>query len=196
VACLSNLKQWGLYFSMYTGDNNDYFQHGWWSGQDYRGTSVAVLRPYYEGSEDLLCCPTATRPVTELGTHPFAAWGTYTADQRPCFAGLCGSYGINAWVRNPPFEMSQTNAERPTKNNWRTPMSGAPTACHCCTLNLYRRPSASARGQEKERTCRFSPGLVSYLSPFGAPMTGRKRTKARIVEDDLGIVAPRRVPTK
>jgi len=120
VACLSNLKQWNLYFSMYTDDNNGYFQQGWWSGQDYSGTWVAILRPYYHGSEDVLCCPTATKPVTELGSQPFAAWGVY-GEERPSFAGLSGSYGINAWVRNPPFQMSQTNAERPTKNNWRTP---------------------------------------------------------------------------
>ena len=31
VACQSNLKQWGLYFSMYTQDNNGNFHEGWWS---------------------------------------------------------------------------------------------------------------------------------------------------------------------
>ena len=45
VACQSNLKQWGLYFSMYTQDNDGHFQEGWWSGRDYRGTWVAILRP-------------------------------------------------------------------------------------------------------------------------------------------------------
>ena len=61
VACHSNLKQWGLYFSMYTQDNNGNFQEGWWSGKDYRGTWVAILRPYYKDS-NLLLCPVATRP--------------------------------------------------------------------------------------------------------------------------------------
>jgi type II secretory pathway pseudopilin PulG len=130
AACLSNLKQWTLYFSMYTDDNNSYFQNGWWTGQDYSGTWVGVLRPYYNESKDLLCCPTATKAVSEVRTdpslkytgHPFVAWGYYSdAAHLPDFAGLRGSYGINAWVRNPPFEMNQTNSERPTKNNWRTP---------------------------------------------------------------------------
>ncbi len=129
VACQSNLKQWGLYFSMYTSDNNGMFQKGWWSGQDYSGTWVAVLRPYYQGGEKALCCPTATKPLSETiqdldlnySGHPFVAWGIYNAEQRPSFANLSGSYGINAWVRSPPFAMDQTNAERPTKNNWRTP---------------------------------------------------------------------------
>ena len=53
VACLSNLKQWGLYTSMYTDDNNGYFHQGWWSGRDYRGTWVAILRPYYQGASFL-----------------------------------------------------------------------------------------------------------------------------------------------
>jgi prepilin-type N-terminal cleavage/methylation domain-containing protein/prepilin-type processing-associated H-X9-DG protein len=128
VACLSNLKQWGLYMSMYTDDNDSYFQQGWWPGQDYSGTWVAVTRPYYESGEEVLCCPAAKKPLTESGEQPFAAWGIYTADQRPSFANLAGSYGINAWVRNPPFEMTvmPDRDERPTKYNWRTPhVSGA-----------------------------------------------------------------------
>lgn len=122
VACLSNLKQWGLYFSMYTDDNNGYFHEGWWSGKDYQDTWVAILRPYYTGSEGVLCCPTATKTQAEGGSQPFAAWGVY-GSERPAFEGLRGSYGINAWVRNPPIEMKvmPDRNTRPTMNNWRTP---------------------------------------------------------------------------
>lgn len=122
VACQSNLKQWGLYFSMYTHDNDGNFQQGWWPGQDYHGTWVAALRPYYQGSSEILCCPVATKPVSEGGRHPFAAWGVY-GSERPSFEGLSGSYGINAWVRNPPIEMDMMpgRSTRPTMNNWRTP---------------------------------------------------------------------------
>jgi prepilin-type N-terminal cleavage/methylation domain-containing protein/prepilin-type processing-associated H-X9-DG protein len=122
VACLSNLKQWGLYCSMYTDDNNGYFQQGWWSGQDYHGTWVAILRPYYASSVKVLCCPTATKTLAEGASYPFAAWGVY-GSERPAFEGLRGSYGINAWVRNPPIEMKvmPDRNERPTMNNWRTP---------------------------------------------------------------------------
>ena len=121
VACQSNLKQWSLYFSMYTQDNNGNFHEGWWSGKDYSDTWVAILRPYFKDSK-LLLCPVATKPLTEDGMHPFAAWGRY-GPERPSFEGLCGSYGINAWVRNPPIEMKvmPDRSERPTKHNWRTP---------------------------------------------------------------------------
>ncbi len=127
VACLSNLKQWGLYFSMYTNDYDGKFQEGWWTGKDYSDTWVAILRPYYEGSVDVLCCPTATKPATEGAVQPFAAWGVY-GEERPSFEGLRGSYGINAWVRNPPmeFKIMPGRSNRPTMNNWRTPsVSGA-----------------------------------------------------------------------
>ena len=122
VACLSNLKQWGLYFSIYTDDNNGNFHEGWWTGKGYEDTWVALLRPFYKGSEEVLCCPTAMKPLTEDGMHPFAAWGIY-GSERPSFEGLQGSYGINAWVRNPPIEMKvmPDRNERPTMNNWRTP---------------------------------------------------------------------------
>jgi prepilin-type N-terminal cleavage/methylation domain-containing protein/prepilin-type processing-associated H-X9-DG protein len=129
VACQSNLKQWGLYFSIYADDNDGCFQQGWWPGEDYRRTWVAVLRPYYRDSNDLLCCPVATKPLTEGGRHPFAAWGVY-GSERPSFVGLCGSYGINAWVRNPPIEMKVIpgRSNRATMNNWRTPnVRGAST---------------------------------------------------------------------
>ena len=54
VACQSNLKQWGLFFSMYTQDNDGNFHEGWWSGKDYSDTWVAILRPYYKDSKLLL----------------------------------------------------------------------------------------------------------------------------------------------
>ena len=32
IACQSNLRQWALYFSLYTDDNNGYFHRGWNDG--------------------------------------------------------------------------------------------------------------------------------------------------------------------
>ena len=34
VACQSNLKQWGIYFSIYTDENDGYFHRGWNVGPD------------------------------------------------------------------------------------------------------------------------------------------------------------------
>ncbi len=79
------------------------------------------MRPYHKDS-NLLLCPTATKPRTEGGLYPFAAWGVY-GSERPSFEGLSGSYGINGWIRNPPIEQKEMPgcSDRPTINNWRSP---------------------------------------------------------------------------
>src|SRR6056300_1157430 len=43
VHCLSNLKQWGIYFTLYTMDHDDYFMF------PDAGVWVEPLRPYYLG---------------------------------------------------------------------------------------------------------------------------------------------------
>ncbi len=94
VACRANLRQWGVYFSMYTADNNGYFHHGWNVGSEPQTSWMAVLRPYYEQQKKLLCCPTATTPNPRGGRFSYMAWG-------PNFNGDYGSYGINLQVSNP-----------------------------------------------------------------------------------------------
>jgi hypothetical protein len=45
---------------------------------------------------DMRLCPMATRPLTDGGQNPFAAWGVFDD-------GSFGSYGLNEWLcnRNP-----------------------------------------------------------------------------------------------
>jgi len=91
VACQSNLKQWGIVFSMYTGDNNSYFPCHWHIDDEH--CWMNALRPYYK-DEKLLLCPAATKPVENGGRQPFAAWGgTVWGKKYPYF-----SYGLNDWV--------------------------------------------------------------------------------------------------
>ena len=47
IACQSNLKQWGLYFSMYTDDNDGNFHRGWNVGADQDYSWMTVLRPVF-----------------------------------------------------------------------------------------------------------------------------------------------------
>ena len=93
VACQSNLRQWGLYFSIYTGENDGNFHRGWNTGADIQWSWMNVLRPYYMDNRQLCFCPTATKPYGEGYPVPFAAW---TNDY-----GEHGSYGINIWVTDP-----------------------------------------------------------------------------------------------
>lgn len=37
VVCQTQLKQWGIVFSMYTGDNNGYFHRGPSGSSDFKG---------------------------------------------------------------------------------------------------------------------------------------------------------------
>jgi len=108
VGCQSNLHQWGLYFAMYTDENNGYFHIGWNVGADYQFSWMNVLRPYYINNQELCCCPTATKPYDQGWQVPFAAWTN--ADNE------YGSYGINIWVTNP---LPGREGGRPGEWYWR-----------------------------------------------------------------------------
>jgi len=108
VACQSNLKQWGFYFSMYTDENEGYFHRGWNIGSDWQASWMTVLRPYYLDNRKLCCCPTATKPYDQGWQVPFAAWTNYYDEY--------GSYGINIWVTNP---RPGQEGGRPGEHYWR-----------------------------------------------------------------------------
>jgi len=112
VACQSNLRHWGVVFSMYAGDNN--------GGLPYhfpRGASDHVwphaLRNYYADSNDLLLCPMATRrrirpddPLWTSGSTLRIAGGRSTVWEYRFDLGsrkvyFSGSYGINRHARWP-----------------------------------------------------------------------------------------------
>ena len=93
IACQSNLKQWGLYFSMYTDDNDGNFHRGWNVGADQDYSWMTVLRPYYIHNQELCRCPTATKPYEQGWQVPLAAWTNYYDEY--------GSYGINIWITDP-----------------------------------------------------------------------------------------------
>jgi len=132
-ACLAELKQWSLFFSMYVDEHNGSFMQGFNGvakpppGRSSDNRWVQALGPYYKWDSKITCCPEATRPwFTETGvstglegTHlgSTTAWGYYTFDG--CPKPIKGSYGINGWVKNPDPGMGH-----PDKNpeyHWRTP---------------------------------------------------------------------------
>ncbi len=127
VACQSNLKQWTLYFSLYTNDYNGKFQAG--VGNDHINHWFNTLRPYYHNDKKIMCCPTATKPLINIKGqvnprfNTFSAWGIFTESDDPGFdpQGDWGSYGINGWVENPPAGTTSVYEGFDTSNNWRTP---------------------------------------------------------------------------
>jgi len=130
VACRANLKQWGLFFSMFTQENNGYFQAG--IGGDHEHHWFNELRPLYKNDHKVGLCPTAVKPIIdEYGTQApelniFNAWGRYTLERNgagfaPGPEGDWGSYGVNGWVENPPSSYKTVYEGFDTTLNWRTP---------------------------------------------------------------------------
>jgi hypothetical protein len=118
MVCLSNLRQWGMMFSMYCSDNNGYFftgelngtRSGMGSGKFWRET----MRPYTKAhSEKMWLCPLAVKLLPQgsipRGTLSVVAWQT---------SGDIGSYGLNGWILN----IKASNQSGNRNNGWgRTP---------------------------------------------------------------------------
>ncbi len=110
VICLSNLKQWGTIFAMYTEDNNGFFPRRT-SGS---GRWINVMYDYYYRDDKIRCCPMAMKiknPIYPpggsgtlgVGGDAFTSWGKVgVTGSRPAGeyepAGTWGSYGINHWL--------------------------------------------------------------------------------------------------
>ncbi len=103
VVCHSNLRQWGVVFSMYMEDNDGELPRILppFSGAVF--TWPYIFRPYYSDSNDLLLCPTATRselrpdqlfPADIFGQvgSKSTAWKIVTRSPKVVFEG---SYGMN-----------------------------------------------------------------------------------------------------
>ena len=66
TVCLSNLKQWGVIWQMYTDENNDKFPALYMNqtanaGNTPRGSWMYCLKKRYEKNEELLQCPAANK---------------------------------------------------------------------------------------------------------------------------------------
>ena len=108
VACLSTLKQWSLYFSMYADDNNNRFMAGH-RAQPTPNRWISALGDYYQWDDKITCCPNATKPwIDRNGVNSGAegtflgvtmAWGYMNQDHwaRP----MKGSYGMNGYCVDP-----------------------------------------------------------------------------------------------
>ncbi|MHC4571939.1 MAG: type II secretion system protein [Planctomycetota bacterium] len=121
VMCQSNLKQWGVVFSMYTSDNDGYFQEGWGGGPAASNWWMSATRPYINNMGDFRCCPMAANLNKRVidGHINFGVWTDWYVGN-----GDYGSYGINGWVENKREEMQGWIWMAPLR--WRTPnVSGA-----------------------------------------------------------------------
>ncbi|MCP4613130.1 MAG: DUF4190 domain-containing protein [Planctomycetes bacterium] len=110
VACMANLKQWGLICAMYTEENDGYFFSG--EGGDNGRWWIEPLQPYHHKNKVLLLCPAAVTLYSEGGRNPFGAWEVDDTS---------GNYGMNGWVCNPQQGKLELRGYGPIENYWRTP---------------------------------------------------------------------------
>jgi len=99
IACQSNLKQWGLVWSMYTEENHSKFP-------DYMaGDWMQNLVEYYSNSEKLLYCPmTVNKTIPEGAPVRFSILTTG------------GSYSLNEWI----YDSDDTSDGRRLEEYWRS----------------------------------------------------------------------------
>ena len=104
IVCQSNLRHWGVIFSLYLGDNEGVFCE---FSEDVEHVWTAVMRPYYT-NPDICLCPSTPMSWIDglLGT--FVAWD-WRADDVPddmyeYYADTYGSYGKNSWLSQCDWE--------------------------------------------------------------------------------------------
>jgi prepilin-type N-terminal cleavage/methylation domain-containing protein/prepilin-type processing-associated H-X9-DG protein len=119
--CISNLKQWGITWKLYTDENNGYFMSG--TKTDWpRGEWVLAFTNSYPQKPPLLLCPKATDRRgpgdSEVHTSPndpnAVDWGGPTTaydfpinDPADPSHLLIASYGLNCWAFNPNTDKIQ-----------------------------------------------------------------------------------------
>jgi len=108
VACLGLLKQWSLYFSMYTQDYDGYFMQGF-TAEPQANRWVNAMRAYHKWDPEQTCCPNATKPWTDENGLDTRVEGTFKAStsawgwtkQGHWEKAIKGSFGINGWSVDP-----------------------------------------------------------------------------------------------
>lgn len=125
VIDLSNLKQWGLMYSMYCQDNGGYFFSGTIKGSltsietDNGRYWRAIMKPISR-NEKMWLCPETLVPKGDYympqKNDPITTAWSYDKE--------VGSYGLNAWVLNPSPQFTDKVFDRPfssfpLKDYWR-----------------------------------------------------------------------------
>lgn len=141
VVCRTNLKQWGLGWTMYAQENNGCFFHGLEGlppPDDDKWTDYWYIKLWrYVKAEQIRFCPTAIKPLPSQTSAsnatggPFAPWGPYGfIDDTTGSVGRSAylSYGANAFVAKPRVGVNQLIYGNDRNNFWgRNDVKGAST---------------------------------------------------------------------
>lgn len=148
--CISNLRQWGVIWNLYTSDNNDWFSVGNSVGWA-RGEWVKALQDHYRRKPEILQCPVAkarrgpgAREIKVPLNAPNAVeWGgprtsyDFPMTDMTTRRRLIASYGINNWVYNPAPNVSAIQG-RPTRFHWRKISVPNPTEIPLFADSMWR----------------------------------------------------------
>lgn len=115
INCVSNLRQWGVYWNLYTSDFGGKFSTGTdpaANGQA-RGEWFMVLKNYWQTKASVVVCPVATE--TNRGAGQDLTYGSTTKAYKQV-DGTLSSYGLNLWVYSAPYDLQG----RPAAYHWRS----------------------------------------------------------------------------
>jgi prepilin-type N-terminal cleavage/methylation domain-containing protein/prepilin-type processing-associated H-X9-DG protein len=195
IQCVSNLKQWGLGFQLYGGDNSDSMPAGWY---DSDGMWMVALQPVIPSASiggPMCFCPMATKtrdtlPMPFITTGcTFLAWGMmtnsgpYPISSSPTPAGptsvwgrngMAGSYGFNGWMANPPAADMAADPDGP--GYWKKltaagKFANAPLFADCVWQGSNPHDLSTAAGQAKDApptapgTCNVGDEMPSFCIP-------------------------------
>jgi len=135
INCVSNLKQWGVIWTMYCDENNDSFTGGTLTNNASwnRGEWLLTLQDAYQKKPSLLLCPSAMQrrgpgsaetPIATDDPSAVEYGGPRTAyvfplpDPTDPARPLISSYGMNNWCYNPPSGVESLQG-RPAAWHWR-----------------------------------------------------------------------------
>jgi len=113
TVCLSNLKQWGLTWMLYTDDYNGKFSQGHmveWA----RGAWILTAQHLIPTNSPLYFCPDATGARRD-GLFEVDYGGPHASYLHA--TGQRSSYGLNLWMYDAPSEVKYIQG-RPTVWNW------------------------------------------------------------------------------
>jgi prepilin-type N-terminal cleavage/methylation domain-containing protein len=137
ISCISNLRQWSLFWNFYTSDFGRFSDGVADDGGDPdapRGEWVVVLKKYFEKKPYLLVCPSATMKNGNTGTGPESPLPATVPDNQAGDHGgwrtmhrfpakvvdettkgrLYSSYGFNVWM----YDTTTLVQNRPVSDYW------------------------------------------------------------------------------
>ena len=153
VICKTNIKQWGICFSLYTNEHDDKFTvgfkdpPGWISYFDW----IGKMKPYFE-AEDLFLCPSAKKHDMADGAAMSGvecktgktreAWWYRSTSSTSNEPDCVGSYGMNSWINSleagasPAYGTPEMHWQKST-NSKNTSLSKVPLFMDCMWLGGY-----------------------------------------------------------